>query len=470
MALRLNALWLARVNHLLIPATKDGRDRIRRSRWGNLLSFLWVLYESLTPLGQLLFLASVLSVGMSLDVFETSTHLLWAALSALWLVSLVLGRRAAALRLTGVSLVVRAPRRVAVGEELVFTLHLRNEGARDHLCLRAFGPFLPWDGRWSGRPEGLGRLAVGEAAQLTCRARFAVRGEHHLDPFRVAALVPLGISLGPSVHSEGVRFVVVPRPARVLRCPPPRGERHQPGGVALAARTGEALDLLGLRPYRPGDLVRDLHARSWARAGVPIVREHQQEFFTRVALVLDTDPAGGGDREERLEAALALTAGLCARLLADEVIVDLYIGTPRPVEAGAAGAVTDGPVLRYHGRQGAAAEADAPPLTLGRGLAGAEQALELLAEVAPGPRFAAERVLFRLQPALPRLAGLIFVSLAWDAGRAGLLQAAHRSGLGARALWVVDEAGGDRREEAVQQVGCAAIRAASQPGGAGLSL
>ena len=99
MALRLNALWLARVNHLLIPATKDGRDRIRRSRWGNLLSFLWVLYESLTPLGQLLFLASVLSVGMSLDVFETSTHLLWAALSALWLVSLVLGRRAAALRL-----------------------------------------------------------------------------------------------------------------------------------------------------------------------------------------------------------------------------------------------------------------------------------------------------------------------------------------------------------------------------------
>ena len=72
--------------------------------------------------------------------------------------------------------------------------------------------------------------------------------------------------------------------------------------------------------------------------------------------------------------------------------------------------------------------------------------------------------------ALPRLAGLIFVSLAWDAGRAGLLQAARRSGLGARALWVVDEAGGDGREDAVQQVGCAAIRAASQPGGAGLSL
>ena len=44
------------------------------------------------------------------------------------------------------------------------------------------------------------------------------------------------------------------------------------------------------------DIVRDLHARSWARHGSPMVREYHEEYFPRIGIVLDTD-SGAANRE-----------------------------------------------------------------------------------------------------------------------------------------------------------------------------
>ena len=70
------------------------------------------------------------------------------------------------------------------------------------------------------------------------------------------ALVPLGLTAGKAVWSRGVKFLVLPKIANVVRMTAAMGRRHQPGGVALASKTGESMDLLGVRPYRPGDPVR----------------------------------------------------------------------------------------------------------------------------------------------------------------------------------------------------------------------
>ena len=80
------------------------------------------------------------------------------------------------------------------------------------------------------------------------------------------------------------------------------------------------MELIGVRPYRPGDAMRDLHAITWARTGEPSVREYQQEYFTRVGVVLDTDPAGAS--EERFEAGVSLVAGIVAQLCSGEELID----------------------------------------------------------------------------------------------------------------------------------------------------
>ena len=82
-----------------------------------------------------------------------------------------------------------------------------------------------------------------------------------------------------------------------------RGQRkYQPGGVALASSIGESDEFVALRDYRAGDPMRRIHWRSWARVGRPVVREYQDEFFVRHALVLDTfaPPRPSTARAQRL--------------------------------------------------------------------------------------------------------------------------------------------------------------------------
>jgi uncharacterized protein (DUF58 family) len=238
------------------------------------------------------------------------------------------------------------------------------------------------------------------------RARFVARGLHHLDPFTAAAVAPGGLACGPRRPSGAVKLHVVPRVANVVRLPFTVTARHQPGGVALASKSGEAMDLLGIRPYRPGDPVRDLHARSWARTGIPVVREYQQEYFTRVGVVLDTDI----DDSDRLEAAIELAAGVIAHLSRGEALVDVLVVGDAIHE-----------------------------LTLGRSLGTLDQALELLASVERGPTLAAPLLLGRLEPYLHRLSTVVVIALAEGPERTALERGIANRGIACTTLLVDDE-------------------------------
>jgi uncharacterized protein (DUF58 family) len=390
----------ARLNHILVPGSSAERDRMRRTRMGRFFKPFFWLYEMLTREGQLVMTLCGLYGAASLDVQNSDGHYLWGALTASLGCSLLAVR---AFRLEGVRVEVSSPPRVFAHEDLHFTIALHNTHARDHHDIRVEGPFLPWDGRWTSELQGLPELPAGERVEVTLSARFSARGEHHLDPFRVSALVPLGLAMGPPLRSVGSRFVVVPRIARVEEVTTPLGQRHQPGGVPRVTQTGESMDLRGVRPYQPGDPVRDLHARSWARTGVPVVREYQQEYFRRVAVILDTDAAALD--ADAFESAVSLTAGLVARLSREDALVDLLI-------------------LGH----------DAHDLThLGSSL---DATLDLLACVEPGTGFDVDAVMAPLEPWAPRLSSVLVVALAWDESREALVHRVSGLGVGCRAFVV----------------------------------
>jgi uncharacterized protein (DUF58 family) len=377
----------ARLNHILIPEGYEGRDRFRKSYFGRVVvpvvSFLWGSY---TDEGRTLAFVTVLVGAFSIEAQRSTAYVLFSILTGLLAASLIASRRVKA---DNLSLVVNAPRRITIGDDVTFTLHCaflptaRRDATHARHPIRVRGPFLPWDGSWVD--EAPAELVVPDEgdAQTVMRARFISRGLHHLDPFTAAAVVPGGLACGPRIRSESVKFHVVPRIANVVRLPHVLATRHHPGGVALASKSGEAMDLLGVRPYRPGDPVRDLHARSWARTGVPSVREYQQEYFTRVGVVLDTDCADSA----RLEAAIELAAGVVAHLARGEVLVDVIVVGDTVHE-----------------------------LTVGRSLGYLNQALDMLATVKRGPKVSAAELVRRLEPYLDRLASV--VSIALDGGEA----------------------------------------------------
>lgn len=400
-------LDFARLNHVLIPSRAEDRERLLRSRTGRALGPLFRLYGRFTREGQL---ASALALGstvFSLDVDRAEAHLVWGALVGTLGASLVASVFA---RARGVALEVLVPPRVGVGEEVVFAVTLHNAGPQPLTNLRVDGPFLPWDGAWTTEPPSVPRLRPGVPETVTCHARFRARGEHHLDPFRVSALVPFGLCQGPPVFSGGCRFVVVPPVARVVSIRTPTLARHQPGGVPRVTSTGESFDLRGVRPYRPGDPIRDLHARSWARTGFPVVREYQQEYFRRVAIVVDPDTSGA-PHATVLDALVSLAAGLASALARDDTLVDLVIVGGRLHE------------LNAHGGPGA-------------DLLG--PTLDVLACVDPGAPLDPDAVLAALGPHAGRLSAALVLTVSPSETHRALGARLRALGIASRTLAVYD--------------------------------
>jgi uncharacterized protein (DUF58 family) len=87
--------------------------------------------------------------------------------------------------------------------------------------------------------------------------------------------------------------------------------RDKPGGLSQAASTSGVEEFAMLREYRPGDPLRHIDWKGWARLGVPIVKEFFETCFVRQALILDTWlPADAPPA--RFEAAVSVAASFVA--------------------------------------------------------------------------------------------------------------------------------------------------------------
>lgn len=264
-------------------------------------------------------------------------------------------------------------------------------------------------GRWveSIKAKGLeGHPTQGTfsaAMRLTPRRR----GYLHLTGFWVTRPDPLGLVKARVLLPCQDALLVLPRRYPAPRFTLPGRRQHQPGGMTLASSVGDSQEFIGLRDYCPGDAMRTIHWASWARTGKPQVKEYQDEFFTRHALVLDTfvdDPL-----DPCFEAAVSVAASLCEALQNGDGLLDmLLIGT------------------------------ETFCFTAGRGLAGTEQLLEILACAEP----CTERPFAQLEPALlqraGRLSAAVLVLLGFDARRRGLVQRLRANGLPIR-LMIVSE-------------------------------
>jgi len=406
---RLRAVNWSRLNYVLIPAARSRRPIAEpfgepSSRLGG-----WLLhvYRAFTPEGRWLFVIALATGALAVDVTHTQVYLLFSLLVSVILASLLVSP---SLRLPALSLRVHAPSRVFVGAEVSFVVECaRTTPGSNAAWLRVEGPFLPYFGRWLSRPAAMADVGFGASSSTTLKARFSERGDLTLGRFRVSALVPLGLASGPPLRSTPVRLRVVPRPANVLRLGIELATRHQPGGVALASKTGESMDLRGVRPYRKGDRIRDLSARTWARTGKPAVREYQEEYFTRVGVVLDcaAPPKRSARIEEAFEAAVSLTAGVVAHLGRGDALVDLL--------------VTGGEIHA---------------LTLGRSLGFLEQALDHLAVADLEANVDRSRLLERLAPYLARLSAVVMIVDGWDEARETFVRGVEKSGVRVHAIAV----------------------------------
>ncbi len=169
-------------------------------------------------------------------------------------------------------------------------------------------------------PAELAELPPGASREVRMRCMPLRRGELRFEAVSIGRAEPLGLMRSLRRLQLRESLIVMPRTYPVSPLHLPGSRRLQPGGVAFAGRIGDAEEFMSLRDYRSGDTPRRIHWKAWARTGRLVVKEYQDEFFVRHALLLDTFPSGD---TAPFEAAVSLAASLVMMPRSSESLLDL---------------------------------------------------------------------------------------------------------------------------------------------------
>jgi len=363
--------------------------------------------ERLTARGRyLLWTVMVLGV-LGLDTRRNQAFKLFAVAAAIFLVAAVL----AFLPRPQVHLECRLPLRAAALTPLPVTARVmsRVRGFHRDLCLTFPRPlkwgssivFKPQQTFFAPAPEGPTDVKV--EFQALRRGQYLLRGPS------VRATDPLRLALTRDVTLPDQILLVYPRFYSMEDFLVPAGRRYQPGGIPLASSTGDAIEFVGTREYREGDPLKNIHWRSWARLGEPVVKEYQEEYFCRIAVILDTFlSAKPTPAEERaFEAAISVTASIADFFSRGEYVVDILAAGPDVYEVSA-----------------------------GRSLAYLENILDVLACLEPCPQPPFQAIGPSLFEKLAQTTTVVAVLLDWDPRREQFLRRVTALGAAVRVLVV----------------------------------
>lgn len=243
------------------------------------------------------------------------------------------------------------------------------------------------------------------------------RGVLRIRGFSILRPDPIGLVRASRFAPAEALVVVLPKRYPVPRLALGGHRKYQPGGVSLAASVGDSEEFLSLRDYRPGDPLPRIHWKSFARLGKPVVKEYQDEFFQRHALILDSFvPENGaastaGESARAFEEAVSVAASFACTLDTQESLLDLVV-------------------------MDAQKESRPHSYSAGRGQMKPEVLLEVLACIEPARSgsFASLRDTLLRQQA--ELSGALVVLLSWDEERRALVDGLRSAGLEVVALLV----------------------------------
>jgi uncharacterized protein (DUF58 family) len=304
------------------------------------------------------------------------------------------------------------PPPASAGDTLSYRVRVQNPGPRAVRLLEVQERNLPADLRPLKEPEPIAILGPGESRELNLELLCLRRGAYALPALQAATAFPSALvkwsarSTGSGRTAKSERVLVYPKLTHLEGFEVPTSRNHQPGGIAVASQVGDSTEFFGTRDFRDGDRLRDVHWASTARTGKLVVKEFQEEYFVRLALVLDVE-ARNAKQEENFEKGLSLAAGIADVLAKRDYIIDIF-----------------------------AAGKDVHRFQAGRALAHVENILELLACLEPGDGLDVGALEAELLPEAGKLSAVILVLMDWEPRRAELVARLQANGVAVRVLAV----------------------------------
>ncbi|HUF13298.1 MAG TPA: DUF58 domain-containing protein [Longimicrobiales bacterium] len=300
----------------------------------------------------------------------------------------------------GLELERRLPRGVTAGQPIRIAYRVRN--AKRRLPILAVeirerdlpaAPPAP-AGPPRSRVAWLASLPAGDSVTLRAEHTVDRRGVYPLEELTLATGFPFGLFRKERDIELAGTLVVWPRSDRTLREVRTPGRPRQRTGELVGGGVGTRGEFRGLRDYRPGDDPRDVHWRSSARLGSPVVREYERERAETLWICVDLGRSHDADvrtEEEALEIAASLARTTIERsqpvaLATSDVVIEEGSGpaqldrildalaraafridapTPRPPVAAAASVLVSATGRRVGGYADAFVASPTPPASDG---------------------------------------------------------------------------------------------------------
>jgi len=249
-------------------------------------------------------LALALLGALVLNLVSRSSGNTWIALTSGAVLALPLASLLLRPPLAGVRVELRG-QRVVAGEEVEILVRVLNTGRREsppatwrhgHPALEAVETSLP-------------ALAPRQSTELVLSRRAHQRGIHHWGTAELTTTAPFGL-LRWSHRHEVIGSPLVVHPATGT------SGRLLDGGAGTAAERslpvpGAGMEVLDLRPWRPGDARREVSARASARHGRPVVLQRERDAGP--TLVILASGGGSGPAWEHAVSSAASTALMALR-------------------------------------------------------------------------------------------------------------------------------------------------------------
>ena len=377
--------------------------------------FVWDFWRFKMTLTGRMLLGCIFFASFGLITIQVPIFFTYSALSALLILAFLVGL----LFRPRVRLDVTLPSRVSVGESVKGRVRVTNRSRWPAFDISV--GFIDLTRTLKHLDHEVSTIAIGstDSVDLPITIEAHRRGLHQLKELRAYSSFPFHLFRSGSSRTQLPPLLVVPKFYPLTDLDVPANTRHQPGGIALTSRVGESSEYIGNRDYVPGEPVRRIDFRAWARTGQPVLREYQEEYYCRVAVVLDTHVTprkfwigfkkwdhewyfpheDGPETYAELEAAISLTASIADALGREEYLIDLFAA---------------GPEL-YAFRSG-------------RNLAHFENLLEILSCVEATRENPLAKITPRIVDELGQISTVICVLLDWDESRRDLARAAQEAG------------------------------------------
>lgn len=283
---------------------------------------------------------------------------------------------------------------------------LREPGEEERNAFDRFFAYYRWKWLLMGKRLFIGgnaandlTLEPGEETRVTVELIPLRRGVVRFNDLRLLLPDPFGLfQRCRHITAPDATLLVLPRRFPLPPIELPGGAAFKISGEANTNVIGNSGEFVGLRDYRPGDPLRQIHWKSWARTGRPIVKELEDTHYPRFGLIVDTLST---DRDDsRFEDVISVAASFAASLDTGDSLLDLMF-----------------------------IKNEAHRVTAGRGVERAEKLLEVLAGVTPqrSEDFnALSRLVLRHRD---NLTSSLIILNGWDDSRAEFLKSLAQGGV-----------------------------------------